>query len=400
MSQHSPRSASPRRFLIAAGVIAVAGVAWWYWSGAAPATEEAPLPNPWAGPVPVKVFTTASAPLPLSLRAIGTVTPLASVTVKSRVEGELKRVLFEEGQMVKQGQLLAEIDPSLYRVRLAQAEGQQQQNLAQLKNAQDDLKLYQTLLAQDSIARQQLDRQQALVNQLQGSLKADQAQVDDAKLQLAWTRIEAPIAGRTGFRRVDPGNLIAANDSDGLVTITQTQPIAAVFTVPEHELIGIRREIAAGRTLRVEARDRDDRTVLAQGELRTLDNQIDVATGTVRLKAEFANGDDTLFPNQFVNIRLDVRTLEGAITIPTDAVQFGNKGTYVYVIGDDKRAQVRSLTLGPSNGTDVVVEDGLQAGERVVLEGLDRLREGREAVVVEDAPAAPAEATTPAPAGA
>lgn len=349
-----------------------------------PASAAGPAASPWAGPVPVRVVAAGRGGMTVSLRAIGTVTPLAAVTVKSRVGGELLGVAFEEGQTVKKGQLLAEIDPALYRARLAQAEGQLQQSLAQLRNAETELARYQHLFAQDSIARQQVEAQEALVNQLRGARKSLQAQVDDARLQLDWTRIEAPIAGRVGLRRVDAGNLIAAGDADGLVGITQMHPIAVVFTIPEHELAAVRAQMAAGRELAVEAWDRDDRRRVAGGRLRTFNNEIDLATGTVKLKAEFANVDEALFPNQFVNVRLAVRDIADAIVIPADAVQFGARGSYVYVIEDGK-AVMRMLGLGASDGVRVVVESGLKAGERVVLEGLDRLREGREVVLVDNA---------------
>lgn len=349
-----------------------------------PASAAGPAASPWAGPVPVRVVAAGRGGMAVSLRAIGTVTPLAAVTVKSRVDGELLSVAFEEGQTVKKGQLLAEIDPSRYRARLAQAEGQLQQSLAQLRNAETELARYQHLFAQDSIARQQVEAQEALVNQLRGARKSLQAQVDDARLQLDWTRIEAPIAGRVGLRRVDAGNLIGAGDADGLVGITQMHPIAVVFTIPEHELAAVRAQMAAGRELAVEAWDREDRRRVAGGRLRTFNNEIDLATGTVKLKAEFANGDEALFPNQFVNVRLAVRDIADAIVIPADAVQFGARGSYVYVIEDGK-AVMRMLGLGASDGVRVVVESGLKAGERVVLEGLDRLREGREVVLVDNA---------------
>ncbi|NMG34271.1 MdtA/MuxA family multidrug efflux RND transporter periplasmic adaptor subunit [Azoarcus sp. TTM-91] len=386
-SASSSSSSLKRGVALGLGVLAIGGLAWFFMRGQGGAADQ-PAVNPWNAPVPVRVVPAEAGKLALRLRAIGTVTPMAAVTVRSRVDGELLKVAFEEGQMVQKGALLAEIDPSLYRVRLAQAEGQQLQNKAQLKNAESELARYQTLFAQDSIARQQVDTQEALVNQLRGTIKADQAQVDDARLQLQWTRIEAPIAGRLGLRRVDPGNLVSTGDTEGLVTITQMRPISVVFTIPEHQLGEVRQELRAGHALTVEARDRDDRLSLAQGVLRTVDNQIDVATGTVKLKAEFANGDEALFPNQFVNIRLDVRRVDAAVTIPLDAVQFGSKGSYVYVISEGK-AHIRPLKLGAGDGDRVVVEQGLQAGEQVVLEGLDRLRDGRQVIVVEADAAAP-----------
>lgn len=372
------------------GATIVAGTAWYLARDDAPAAPPGgPSGPPRPGmmgmggaPVPVKVVMAERGALDVRLRAIGTATPLASVTVRSRVDGELLGVAFEEGDVVAKGTLLAEIDPAPYRVRLAQAEGQLQQNRAQLKNAETELARYRTLFRQDSIARQQVEAQEALVNQLRGSLQSNQAQVDDARLQLAWTRIEAPIAGRVGLRRVDAGNLITSGDGEGIVSIVQTRPIAVMFTVPERDLAAVREEMARGNLLQVEAWDRDDRKHVATGVLRTFDNQIDTATGTVRLKAEFPNADEALFPNQFINVRLAVRSIQDAVTIPADAVQFGSRGSYVYLVVDGK-ATLRDVALGASDGVRVVVENGLAGGEQVVLEGLDRLREGRDVVLTD-----------------
>lgn len=382
------RLASKRLVLIFAGLIGISalGAAWYLFQGeTAPAAagKHGGPGGPWAGPVPVQTVKAQKGELQLRLRAIGTVTPLAAVTLKSRVDGELLRRSFKDGQFVRKGELLMEIDPAPYRVKLDQAEGQQQQNLAQLRNAETELARYRKLFEQDSIARQQVEAQEALVNQLKGTLKSDKAQVDEARLQLGWTRIEAPISGRVGLSRVDPGNLVSSGDAEGLLSITQVKPIAVIFTIPEQELALVREEMAAGRRLTVEAHDREDRRLLAAGFLLTHDNQIDTATGTVRLKAEFANEDEALFPNQFVNTRLLVRTLKDVVTVPADAVQHGNKGTYVYVVQDGK-ASIRQVRLGASDGSRVVVEEGLQGGEPVVLEGLDRLREGKEVILLED----------------
>jgi multidrug efflux system membrane fusion protein len=339
-------------------------------------------------PVPVRALPAERRNLDVYLKAIGTVAPLNIVTVRSRVEGQLLRVAFEEGQQVEKGQLLAEIDPTPYRIRLAQAEGQQRQNISQVQTAKSDLERFRQLNAQALVTAQQLEQQEALVAEREGALAADKAMVDEARLQLAYTRIEAPISGRAGLRAVDVGNLVRANDANGLVIITQTRPISVMFTVPEIDLAKVVEPLRAGEQLTVEAWDRSEQTRLAIGVLKTFDNQIDIATGTLRLKAEFPNNDEKLFPNQFVNIRLRVRTLNDAIVIPVAAVQFGSRGTYVYVVNGQSQSTVRDIVLGPSDGTYQSVVQGLTPGDQVILEGLDRLREGRLVTVVSDNPAA------------
>jgi multidrug efflux system membrane fusion protein len=397
--------------LVLAAALAVAAAAlYWFW----PATEPAagagqagaapqgpgkrpagqrpggPRPamanNPWAMPVPVRVIEAGSTDLKVQIKAIGTVTPLNTVLVQSRVSGPLQQVFFQEGQKVEAGQLLAQIDPADYKVQLAQAQGQKDQNLAQLKSAKQDLERYAKLKEQNTIAAQQMNTQQALVNQLKGAIKSNQAAIDAAALQLSYTQIKAPISGRLGLRAVDPGNLIQANSATGLVTITQSSPIAVVFTIPETQLQQVRTAFRAGTALSVEAWDRAEQMPLAQGTLTTLDNQIDVATGTLKLKAEFANQNEELFPNQFVNVRLNVAVESGAVTIPQDAVQYGAQGTYVYMVDDNNKAQIRQLKLGAVDNGLVAVEEGLKAGDKVVLEGLDRLRPDREVEVIQDAP--------------
>lgn len=358
----------------------------WFFGLRDAAEKKPPPPNPWMGPTPVHVVPVTKEDLKVHIKAIGSVVPLNTVTVRSRVDGQLMRILFEEGQTVKAGDLLAEIDPATYKVRLAQAEGTLQETRAQLKNAQEDLGLYERLIEQKSIAKQQFDKQQALVDQFSGTIKNHTAQVDDARLQLSYTRITAPISGRLGLRRVDVGNLVSAGDTEGLVTITQTQPIAVSFTIPENQLVAVRGAYAAAEkaatALPVEAWDRSEQTLLATGKLTTLDNQIDTATGTLRMKAQFENADDSLFPNQFVNARLHLNTLDDAVTIPIDAVQYGSKGTYVYVVEDDK-AKMRPIKLGALEGARTSVLEGLKEGERVVLEGIDRLWEGKDVKVME-----------------
>lgn len=372
-----------QRWLLGFGILLVILLVWFF-AIREPKSKRPPPPNPWMGPTPVHVVPVSKNDLKVHIKAIGTVTPLNTATVRPRVDGQLVAVKFTEGQMVKAGDVLAEIDAAPYNVRLQQAEGALQETRAQLKNAEDDLALYERLLTNKSIAKQQYDKQKALVDQLRGSLKSHTAQLDDARLQLSYTKITAPISGRTGLRRVDIGNLVNANDANGIVTITQTQPISAVFTIPENQLMAVRQAFSSSgqQPLSVEAWDRSEQNLLAAGKLTTLDNQIDTATGTLRLKAEFENADDGLFPNQFINARLHLQTLDGAVTIPADAVQYGSKGTYVYTI-DDGKAQMRSIKLGALEGDKVAVLEGLSEGEQVVLEGIDRLWPGKDVKVID-----------------
>lgn len=374
-----------QRWLVAIAVVLVLLLVWFF-GVRKPAEKLPPPPNPWMGPTPVHVVKVTKEDLKVHIKAIGSVVPLNTVTVRSRADGQLLRILFEEGQQVKAGDLLAEIDPATYKVRLDQAEGTLQETRAQLKNAEEDLRLYERLIEQKSIAKQQFDKQQALVEQLRGTLKNHTGQLDDARLQLSYTRITAPITGRLGLRRVDVGNLVKTSDANGLVTITQTQPIAVSFTIPENQLVAVRGAYMAAEksasALPVEAWDRSEQSLLATGKLTTLDNQIDSTTGTLRLKAQYDNTDDSLFPNQFVNARLHLNTLDGAVTIPIDAVQYGSKGTYVYVV-EDSKAKMRPIKLGSLEGARTSVLEGLTEGEQVVLEGIDRLWEGKDVKVME-----------------
>lgn len=373
-------------FLVAAGL----GTAVWYF-GFRTKTPDDKYPRPeWAGEgypwrVPVRTIAAAVQDLPIELKAIGTVTPLNTVTVKSRVDGELLRVAFEDGQRVEKGDLLAEIDPSSYRIALARTTAQLQQSEARLKSARTDLSRLQELHQRNLVSNQELEQQVALVAEREGAVAADKAQVDDAQLKLDYTRLEAPISGRTGLRQVDAGNLVSANDTDGVVVIMQTRPISVLFTIPELELASVREAMLEGKPLSVEAWNRTETVRIAAGVLKTMDNAIDTATGTVRLKAEFTNDDERLFPRQFVNVKMHVSTLKDAVTIPSAAVQFGARGTYVYVVDKDNHANVRDIVLGPVNASTQSVTKGLHAGEAVVLEGLDRLRDGLTVVVTNDA---------------
>ncbi|WHP05982.1 efflux RND transporter periplasmic adaptor subunit [Acinetobacter corruptisaponis] len=348
----------------------------------------------WSKPVPVRVVGVQRGDLQLEIKAIGTVVPASTVNVQSQVSGVLQKIYFQEGQYIQKGQLLAQIDPTPFQVALAQAQGTQQQNLAQLHNAQSELARYQLLYKQDSIARQQVDQQQALVNQLKGQIQANQAQVDAAKLQLSYTKIYAPIDGRVGFRLKDAGNLIQANEATGLLSITQVHPIYVQFAVAENYLDIVREASKNKQSIRVSAWDRAEQKQLATGSVQALDNQIDLNTGTLKVKAVFANTDDALFPNQFVNVRLNAKTLHNVVHLPSDAIQHGAKGTYVYIINKENKAEVRMLKLGMVSQGQTEIVEGLQGNERVVLEGIDRLSEGQDVQVVQDDHAHPAQAKT------
>jgi multidrug efflux system membrane fusion protein len=328
-------------------------------------------------PVPVRAVPAAQGELPIYLDALGTVTATNSAVVRARVDGELLRVNFTEGQRVQAGALLAEIDARPYEVQLQQAEGQLARDEALLKNARVDLERYETLWQQDSISRQELDTQRSLVAQYEGAVAADRGEVANAKLQLSYTKIRAPFAGRVGLRAIDPGNLVRATDTEGLVAITQEQPIAVVFTIPETQLAAVRAQLAqAGTQLAVTALDRQRSAQIGSGHLLAVDNQIDVATGTVRLKAVFDNADGALYPNQFVNVRLHVDTLKDAVLIPANAVQRGAQGEFVYAVNADKTVKLTPVTLGVASGEQIVVEKGVAAGTPVVIDGVDRLRDG------------------------
>jgi membrane fusion protein, multidrug efflux system len=390
-----PRNLSRQWQVGSLALVVLALLLWWFW----PSPPESPgRGGPWrdGGPVPVRVATVSQGDFPVELKALGTVTAYNTVNVRGRVDGELVKLLFKDGQQVKAGDLLAVIDPRSYEIALQQAQGALQEHQAQLRNAELDLKRYRGLYAEDSIAKQTLDTQEALVNQYRGSLKSLQADVATARLNLDFTQIRAPISGRLGIRQADVGNLLSSGDTLPLVVITQNLPIAVMFTLPEAELPAVVQQLRSGATLTVEAWDRSEKLQLAEGELESIDNLIDTATGTVKLKARFANAEELLFPNQFVNVRLRVKTLQNVTLMPTAALQFGASGTFAYVVDAEDKVQLTPINIGASDGQLNVVEQGLKPGDRLVLEGTDRLRSGNQVEVIDDKPvAAQTEAAAP-----
>jgi len=314
--------------------------------------------------------------MPVILTALGTVTPLAIVTVKTQISGQLVEVAFKEGQFVNKGDFLAQIDPRPYQVALAQAQAQLAKDEAVLKNSQVDLQRYRTLVAQNSLARQTLDTQAATVQQNLATVQADQAQIDTQKLNLTYCRIVSPISGRVGLRQVDPGNYVQTSDASGIVVITQMEPLSVIFTLPEDNLQTVLRRTRSGAALQATAFDRTGTNKLDTGRLETIDNQIDTSTGTVKLRAVFENHEQNLFPNQFVNIQLLVETMQGAVLIPVSAVQRGAPGTFVYVVKEDSTVAATPVTLGPGQAARVAVTKGLEAGQVIVTDGADRLKDG------------------------
>jgi membrane fusion protein, multidrug efflux system len=353
-------------------------------------SEAASKKDPSSQTVSVGVTTVQQRDVPFYLTGLGSVTAYNTVTVHTRVDGQIMRVLFKEGQFVHAGDVLIEIDPRPYQVALDQAQGQLAKDIASQNDARVDLNRYQTLWQQGVVARQQLDTQQATVGQFDGAIQSDKAQIDSAKLNLTYSRITSPINGRVGLRLVDPGNIVHATDTNGMLVITQIQPIAVVFTLPEDNLPQVVAQMKSGQ-LGVQAYSRDDNTKLADGKLLTIDNQIDQTTGTVKLKSEFDNHDSSLWPNQFVNLRLFLSVRKNAIVIPSAVIQSGAQGSFAYVIDSDNKAEVRPIQADFSEGNISVIRQGLKAGEQVVVDGADKLQAGAAVTTHQSNPA-----TTPA----
>jgi len=391
------KGSNKSRRVIAIVVVVAAIAAVWFWqsrsepqSAAPGATGQAKAPagagrrGMRAGPLaPVQAATASEQAVPRYLSGLGTITAANTVTVRSRVDGQLLALHFAEGQQVKAGDLLAEIDPSQFKVALAQAQGQLAKDKATLANARRDLARYQQLVKSNLVSRQELDAQQALVSETEGTIKADEASVASAQLQLDWSRITAPVDGRVGLKQVDIGNQISSGDTTGIVVITQTHPIDLIFTLPENDIATVMQAKKTGKPLTVEAWDRTNSRKLSEGVLLSLDNQIDATTGTIKVKARFNNEDDTLFPNQFVNARMLVDTEQNAVVIPSAALQMGNEGHFVWVLNEENKVSKHLVKIGIQDSQKVVISAGISAGDRVVTDGIDRLTEGAKVEVVE-----------------
>jgi multidrug efflux system membrane fusion protein len=403
-------SPSGSRWWIWLAVLSILALAaFWYYRSTHNQSKDAAAAAPGAGgksrggpggasfAVPVVVTTAQSGELPVYFSGLGSVTPLNTVTVRSRVDGQLINVTFKEGQFVQQGQVLAEIDPRPFQVQLEQAEGQLAKDEAQRHDAEVNYERFQLLFKEGVIAKQQLDTQQAQVGQVDGAIKSDQAQIDNAKLQLNYCRITAPFSGRVGLRLVDPGNIIHASDANGLLVITQVQPIAVIFSLPQDQLPQVFDKLRKGVQLTVDAFDRDNTAKITSGKLLTIDNQIDLTTGTYKLKAVFDNQDNALFPNQFVNVHLLVDTRKNLTLIPVPAIQRGPQGTYVYLVGQGNVVSIRPITIAQTTGDTAGLSAGLKQGDVIVTDGQDKLQDGSK-IVPSTAPAANASPDATAPA--
>lgn len=359
------------RNLILLILLAILALIGWHWiSGGASAGKD----KRGNQPIAVGVASVNRQDVPLQLSALGTVTAAKTVTVHSRVDGQLEKLHFKEGDLVKEGQLLAELDPRPFQAVVTEQEGQLQRDQALLTNAKRDLERYLKLLPQNLVAKQQVDTQESLVQQYQGTVHLDQGLLDNARVQLEYSRIKAPTSGRVGLLQIDQGNIVHSSDSAGLVVITQTDPINVLFSVPEANLMSVLEAYQSNQALPVSARDRDDRKVLAKGYLLAIDNQLNTSTGTVNLKASFDNQAQRLFPNQFVNVHLELGVRTQAVTVPTAAIQMGQPGHYVYTVQPDQTVKLTPVQVGPSSGELTIIEQGVQPGQQVVVQGLDKLR--------------------------
>ena len=376
--------------------LAIGGLAWYMYvpapaGGTAGAGKKGGKGKGAGGDIPVAVGKARRGNIPVYLDGLGSVAAFYTVNVRTRVDGQLMNVFVKEGDFVKEGEVIAQVDPRPYQVMLETAEGQMARDQALLSNAKTDLQRYETLLAQDAIPKQQLDTQRALVAQYEGNIKTDQAAVDNGQLQLTYARVTAPISGRIGLRQVDPGNIVHASDANGLVIITQLQPISVLFTIPEDNLPQVLKKLRAGSTLPVDAFNRDKSEKLDSGKLTTVDNAIDATTGTSKLKAVFSNTNNALFPNQFVNVRLLVDTLTNQVVVPEVAIQQGANGPYVYVVQDDAKVKVVQVTVGVIEGNDAQILSGVKEGDALVTDGTDKLQSGSKVRVRElgNGPGAP-----------
>jgi multidrug efflux system membrane fusion protein len=381
-TQAPPKKRSLGGWIFLLIVIAAAGAYAWYRTHAPAAgpAESAGYGRSGQPPQTVRVATIATGDMPIVLDALGTVTPFETVTIKTQIAGKLETVGFEEGQMVKKGDFIAQIDPKPYQAALALAQAALAKDQALLAQAQSDLDRYETLNKQDSIAKQTVADQEALVAQDKAAIQSDQAQIQTAQINLDYTHIVSPITGRVGLRQVDPGNYLQPSDTTGIVVITELDPISVVFPVAEDDLPRIAARLKSGAALKTTAFDRANVNKLAEGTLTTYDSEVDTTTGTIKMRSTFANPEGALFPDQFVNVRLLIDTLKGAILAPNAAVQIGPAGSFVYVVTDDKVAK-RDVTTGPANGQFTTISKGLEAGEAVVIDGVDRLRDGSRVTV-------------------
>ncbi|MDB5886441.1 MAG: efflux transporter, family, subunit [Polaromonas sp.] len=370
-------------------VLALAGTGWLAWHLTHPDSSSSAAPGGRRGALAttVGVATAESSSLPVILEALGTVTPQATVKVRPQVSGVMEKVLFKEGQRVRAGELMATIDPRQFELALMQASGQRQRDEAQLASARVTLARFQTLLAQDSIARQEVDTQAALVKQLEGTVVIDKANEGTARLNLGYARVVAPISGRVGLRTVDVGNVVSSSDVNGIAVITQVSPIDVVFAVPQDRAGELQQSAARGAAMQVTALDRTRSSTLDSGVFASLDNQVDIQTGTVKAKARFANGGLALFPSQFVNVQLRLRTIENAVTVPVAALRHGSAGDFVYVVNASERTvSLRPVQRGQATADRMQIASGLKAGEQVITEGADRLKDGAPVVLPGDSP--------------